>query len=346
MTKYDKKIVTINDVAREAGVSISTVSRVLNNNYPVKQETRENIERAIEKLQYNPNTIARGLAMKKTLVIGIVVPGLTNLFFPMTVEAIDSVIKKKNYSISLNNSSGNPELERGLINKMISMQVDGIISIDPAAENLDNGFYESISTKLPVIIVNANSNRENLNFISYNEEIGTLEGFEYLVSLGHKRIAFLRGESSFSYDVKEKVYSNIIDKYGLSYNRIIKIEHGNTINSIEEAKNAVYDLLKSKEKPSSIFACNELMAVGVLDACNDIGIGVPKDLSIIGFDNTLISKISYPKLTTIDLGMNNIGTRAAQEILRLIDNGKTGRTKVVMETKLIIRDSCSSCNES
>ncbi|MDF2672751.1 MAG: lacI [Clostridiales bacterium] len=343
MERNDRTI-TINEVAEEAGVSITTVSRVLNNNYPVKRETRERVEKAVEKLRYTPNVIARGLIMKKTSVIGVVVPGLTNLFFPTIVEAIDNVTKLKGYTISLNNTSGDPKLERELINKIISMQVDGIIVIDPAAENLDNKFYDNASLRLPIIVVNANSSRANLNYISYNEEIGTTEAFEYLVGLGHKRIIFLRGESSFSYDIKEKVYLSIIEKHKLNYKKIVKVKHGNTIEGAAEADARIKELFQAKDNATAVFACNDVMAVGVMGAYSDLGLKVPQDISVIGSDNILLSKISYPKLTTIDLKMDLVGKKAAEEMLNMIENKLDYRIKVVLKTSLIIRDSCFQVN--
>lgn len=340
MEKNEKTSATINEVAEEAGVSITTVSRVLNNNYPVKKETRERVERAVEKLHYKPNIIARGLIMKKTSVIGVVVPGLTNLFFPTIVEAIDNVTKLRGYAISLNNTSGDAELERELVNKIISMQVDGIIAIDPAPENLDNKFYDNVSFQLPVIIVNGNSSRDNLNYISYNEEIGATEAFEYLIGLGHRKIVFLRGERSFSYDIKEKVYLNIIEKYKLDYKKIIKIKHGNTIEGAEEAGERIRELFQTNETPTAVFACNDVMAVGVMGACSDMGLKVPQEISVIGSDNTLLSKISYPKLTTIDLKMDVVGKKAAEEMLNMIENKIDYRIKVVLNTSLVTRDSC------
>lgn len=340
MERNDKGAARIIEVAKEAGVSITTVSRVLNNNYPVKQETRERVDRAVEKLHYKPNIIARGLILKKTSVIGVVVPGLTNLFFPTIVEAIDNVIKKKGYTISLNNTSGDGKLERELVNKIISMQADGIIVIDPAAENLDNKFYDDVSLQLPTVIVNANSSRANLNYVSYNEEIGAAEAFEHLISLGHRKIAFLRGERSFSYDIKERIYLNIIEEYRLEYKKIIKIKHGNTIEGAAEADEKIKELFQANERPTAVFACNDVMAVGVMGACGDLGLKVPLDLSVIGSDNTLLSKISYPKLTTIDLKMDAVGKKAAEEMLNMIENKIEYRIKVVLNTSLIIRDSC------
>lgn len=283
--------------------------------------------------------------MKKTSVIGVVVPSLTNLFFPTIVEAIDKVIHSNGYTLSLNSTSGDAELERDLVNKIMSMQVDGIIVIDPAVENLDIRFYKEVAEQLPVIIVNANSPRQNLNYVSYNEEIGTTEAFEYLIKLGHQRIAFLRGESSFSYDLKENIYLDIADKNELDYEHVIRIKHGNSIEGAEESKEEVMKLINSKERPTAIFACNDLMAVGVMSACNDLGLKIPEDMSIIGFDNTLLSKISHPKLTTVDLKMEEVGRKAAEKMLDVIDNKESRRVKVVLNTSLIVRDSCAAVTD-
>jgi LacI family transcriptional regulator len=339
VVRYERESITINDVAKEADVSITTVSRVFNNNYPVKKETKERVEKAIQKLNYKPNTMARGLIMKRTSVIGVIVPGLTNLFFPTIVEAIENVTKNKGYTISLSNTSGNAEVERSLVNKMVSMQVDGIIAIDPAVENIDNGFYREVSRKLPVIIVNANSSKTKLNHVSYNEEIGTREAFEYLKSLGHSKIAFLRGEKSFSYDLKEKIYNEMIGRD--DYKMIIRVRSGNTIDGIAEVETRIQELFKFHERPTAVFACNDLMAVGVLGACNNLGLNVPQDISIIGFDNTLISRISFPKITTVDLRMDEVGKRAAEELLNIIGGNSNKKIKVVLNTALVIRESCS-----
>lgn len=344
MEKNSRNAVTINDVARISGVSITTVSRVLNNNYPVKKETRERVERAVKELKYIPNVIARGLIMKRTLVIGVIVPGLTNLFFPTIVEAIDSITREKKYTISLNNTAGDSRLERELINKVLAMQVDGIIVIDPAEENLDNGFYDGISMQVPLIVVNASSKRDNLHYISYNEEIGTLKALDYFYELGHRKIAFLRGGQSFSYDIKEKLYSNFLSSHGLEYKKIIKIEHGNSIETPEEAKCRVKEVLQASNMPTAILACNDLMAVGVIAACNDMGIEVPTKISIIGSDNTLIASITYPKLTTIDLKMGEVGRLAAERILEFIDNKDIYKIKDTIDTGLVVRDSCSKIN--
>lgn len=330
---------TINDVAKEAGVSISTVSRVLNNNYPVKEETRIKIEKAIEKLNYKPNMLARSLITKKTSTIGVIVPGITNLFFPTIVESIEDYSKDQGYSIVLCNTRGEALKEKEIIENLMSKGVDGIIIIDPTIDNLKNKYLEDVSMKLPIIIINGSPEGIKGNFICYDEKVGTLEAFQYLLKLGHKEIAFIRGSKSYSYDIKEKIYTDIIEKNNLNYKEILDVGKGNSIEVVENTQKKVEELLLKKNKPTAIFACNDLMALGSVNACNKLNLNVPYDISIIGFDNTLISNITHPKLTTVDLNMEEIGNIAALKLLEIIED-KNKSIKYTMETKLIVRESC------
>lgn len=337
--------VTINDVAREAGVSITTVSRVLNNNYPVKKETRLKIEEAIEKLNYKPNVMARSLITKKTSMIGVVVPGITNIFFPTIVEAIEKNIKHMGYNISLSNTTGDALAERDIIENIISRQVDGIIIIDPRRENIESGYYEDIAKELPVVIINGYPYGKKCNFVCYDEEIGSREAFEYLISLGHKKIAFVRGHKSYSYDIKEKVYLETIAKNNLVYKEIIDVGMGNSIEVVENTQRFMEDMLRKGHKPTAIFACNDLMAVGAMNACSGLNIKVPKDISIIGCDNTMIANISSPRLCSVDLDMNGIGKKAAEVMLKLVESEGADGKHINIKTKLVIRESCSKITD-
>jgi LacI family transcriptional regulator len=331
---------TINDVAREAGVSITTVSRVLNNNYPVKQETRQKIENAIEKLRYEPNAMARSLITKKTAMIGVVVPGITNLFFPTIVEAIEEYAKTKGYSISLCNTGGDSNAETDVVQKLVSRQVDGLVVIDPTIENLEKEYYEKLSKTVPIILVNGAPSGTKCNFVCYDEEIGASEAFKYLLKLGHKKIAFVRGHKSFSYDIKEKMYLDMIKDKGLTYKKVLNVGKGNKIEVVESTESQVEKLLLQEERPTAVFACNDLMAVGVINACRKSGVNVPEDMSVIGFDNTLLAEVTHPKLTSVDQNMKQIGHRAALELLDIIENGSQGRKTITLDTKLIVRESC------
>lgn len=334
--------VTINDVAKEAGVSITTVSRVLNNNYPVKEETRIKIEKAIEKLNYKPNAAARSLITKKTSIIGVIVPGITNLFFPTIVEAVEDIAKANGYSISLGNTGGDPKEEVKLIEDLKSRQVDGIIAIDPSIDNLQKGYYDKLSKLVPLIIVSGAPSGERCSFVCYDEEVGTIEAFNYLLELGHEKIAFIRGHKSFSYDIKEKIYRSILKNKGLSYIKVLNVGRGNSIEVVEKTENEMKELLLSESRPTAVFACNDLMAIGAMNACNKLNLKVPEDLSVLGFDNTLFSNLAHPKLTTVDLNMQEIGHRAALELIDILENSSQSRKKIILDTKLIIRESCTA----
>lgn len=337
--------ITINDVAREAGVSITTVSRVLNNNYPVKEETRIKIEKAIQKLNYKPNTMARSLITKRSSMIGVIVPGITNLFFPTIVEAIDDYMKNKGYSIALSNTESEVQKEQKLVEELVGRQVDGIIVIDPAMENLNKGYYDKLSKSVPVIIVNGSAEGYKGSFVCYDEEVGTHEAFDYLLDNNHKKIAFIRGHKSFSYDIKEKIYKDIVHSNELGYEKIINVGRGNSIEVVERTEESIEEVLLEKDRPTAVFACNDLMAVGVINACRKLGIRVPEDLSVVGFDNTMLSQITHPKLTTVDLNMKEIGHKAALELVDIIENGIKSRKKVIIDTSLVVRESVAAAKD-
>lgn len=334
--------ITIHDIAKITGFSATTISRVLNNNYPVKKETREIIEKIIEEFGYKPNEIARSLIRKSTSNIGVVVPGITNLFFPTIVEEINRALVDEGFIISLFTTDGNSLNEENVINNIISRNMDGIILLDPSVENLDNGLLEKVSRHTPTIIINGMTSRNDLNFISYNEETGTKEAFNYLLSLGHKNILFIRGDKSLSYDLKERVYRNFINEKNLNYLKIISVGRGNTSDVAYETQNILRKFFQDDENnATAIFACNDFMAVGALNACNNLNIKVPDEISIIGFDNTIISSISNPALTSVDLNMKYIGQKAAKQIMYMIKNKQLVAEKICFETKLIYKESCS-----
>lgn len=335
-----KKLATINDVAKESGVSITTVSRVLNNNYPVKQETKDRVEKAIKKLNFRPNQMARSLINKKTFVIGIVVPGLTNMFFPTIVERIERHIKTEGYSVNLCNTGGDYKEEKSLVYKLLDRQVDGIIVIDPAEENLKSRFYKKVSGRIPLIIVKSLSEDYGCNVVCYDEEVGFREAFNYFIEHKHKKIAFIRGLKSISFDVREKLYRQLLKENSFKYENIIKVSEGNSLEVIDAVEKEILRVLKGENPPTAIFACNDLMVVGIINCCRKLGIKIPEKLCVIGCDNTIITEVAYPRFPSIDLHMEEVGHQAAHEILDLIKNGTNGtniKKRVVLDTKLVIR---------
>lgn len=336
--------VTIEDVAREANVSITTVSRVINNNYPVSRDTRDRVEQAIDKLNFRPNILARSLIVKRTNIIGIVVPSVTNMFFTMVVEGIERTCRDMGYTVLLSHSEGDSNREMECVRNLLSMQVDGIIIADPVTDNMENGQYKDMIKHNPIVFVNGYNQEMDMNYVLNDEREGTEKALEYLIGLGHRSISLIRGAKSYSYDIKEQVYRRIMAEHKLNANdnMIINIGNGNSVETVDNTSDIVFSILKKDNRPTAFFTCNDLMAVGVLNACSRAGMAVPKDISIIGFDNIIISQLSQPKLTTVDQNMFELGRQAAQMVIDIINNGVKTGNRQILKTELLIRNSCSS----
>ena len=338
--------VNINDVAKEANVSASTVSRVINNNYPVKKETRERVEEAIEKLNFTPNMLARSLINQNTKTIGVLTPSINNLFFPTVIKAIENVLRINGYSIFLCDTDDQASEEVAYIKSLMGRQVDGIIVIDPKTENMKNGFYENISIDLPLVCINGYNKNINCSFVLNDEVSGAKQAMQYLIDLGHKNIIFVRGEKSYSYDLKEEVYKEMLTKNMIIENKeIINIGEGNSNETVENTMNIICKNFKNIKLPIAVFACNDLMAFGVMNACKKMGYQVPTEVSVIGFDNIAISNLVEPKLTTVDQNMYSLGENASKMLLDIIENNNQKLQRIRLSTKLIIRDSCAKIIE-
>ena len=329
---------TIVDVAKEAGVSSATVSRVMNGNYPVKEETRKKVQRAIEKLNYIPNMQARELTKKQSATIGVIVPSINNMFFPEVVNGIEKQLKEYDYSFILSCTTGDSNEEKRCINNFLSRNVAGIIVIDPNTENIEDKFYDKISSSVPVVFVNGYGNVKNVSSVSNDEAEGALMAFDYLIENGRKNILFVRGVGSYSYDIKEKVYidkMNSIDAF--DEDNIVNIGSGNGADTVDNTERILKEVL-SIRKADAVFCCNDLMAYGTLNACTSLNIIVKEDVSIIGFDNIYLSRFISPKLTTIDQNMDLLGINAAMLIVEKINCDNQYSKKVLLNNKMVVRE--------
>jgi len=333
--------VNIKDVAKEANVSMSTVSRVINNNYPVKEETRKRVEEAIEKLKFSPNVLARALINQNTKTIGVLVPRIDNLFFPTVIKAIETLLKNQGYSIYLCDTGDKADEEVEYVKSLIARQVDGIICVDPKTENIKSGFYESVGESLPLVCINGYNKDIKCNFVLNDQESGTRQAINYLIELGHKNIIFVKGRKSYSYDLKKDVYIEILKQNNLLKNKhIVDVGQGNSYETVYVTMDIMMHELKDISSPTAVFACNDLMALGVLNACKRLNYDVPKDVSIIGFDNIVISSLVEPQITTVDQNMYRLGENAAKMLLDVIKNNNQQTSIIKLNTQLIIRESC------
>lgn len=329
---------TISEVAKKANTSVATVSRVMNGNYPVKEETKQRVLKAIEELNYIPNIQARELTQKKSTTIGVIVPSLTNLFFPTVIYGIESELKKHSFSIILMTTSNNQKEEEKCVMKLLSRNVAGIIVVDPNTSNIKNKLYDKLSKKIPFVFINGSSNVKNVSSVSNDESIGCELALNYLLDNNHRDILFIRGENSYSYDIKEKVYKDMMMKINnFHHENIINIGEGNSLETVDSTTSILLKTLP-KLNVTAIFACNDLMGVGAINACKKLNLDVPKDLSIIGYDNIQLCSLIEPKLTTMDQNMYLLGTNAANLIKDKIDCNNDYSKRIILNNSLVERD--------
>lgn len=329
---------TIADVAKKANVSVATVSRVMNGNYPVKEETKKRVLEVIEELKYIPNMQARELTRQKSSTIGVVVPSINNMFFPEVISGIQNILKLNSQSLVLVCSENDKKEEQTCINNLLSRNVSGIIVIDPNTENIKSKFYNNISKQTPIVFVNGHSVSANISSVSNDEAMGASIALNHLLKCNHKDILFVRGKDSYSYDIKEKAYKETMTALNnFKPENIINIGNGNSSETVDNTLNIFIDVLKTSSA-TAVFACNDLMAVGVLNACKKLNLEIPAKLSIIGFDNIDLSKFIEPKLTTIDQNMFLLGTNAATLLLEKIDSNNSLSKRIILINSLVERD--------
>ncbi len=334
---------TIQDIAREAGVSTATVSRVLNNK-TVRADSQTRVDTAIKKLHYVPDAIARSLMGKRSKAIGVLITSMTNSYYMEITEVIEKRFREQGSRLFICSTDGNSRAEDEYLQDLVSRRVDGIIVIDPSMENYENRVFQKIAARLPLVLLHSWTEFSGINSVFIDQTHGMMQVMQYLWESGHRRIAFVRGSSaSHSYDIKENCWKDFLSardvKIDLEW--LVSLQEGNTEEAIPFAREACLGLLDydPELRPTAIFACNDLMALGVFAAAHDLGIAVPENLSIIGHDNTVLAFNSYPPMTTVDLKMRSLGNAAADLLLHAMDPKDPEPRRVMIDPELIVRNS-------
>jgi LacI family transcriptional regulator len=338
--KIMEKLPTIKDVANIANVSISTVSRVINNKSIISENTRKKILKVIKEINYEPNYIARSLSKNKTNTIGIILEDIINPFFSEIAKGIEKTLQKNSYIMLLTDSEFDAENELQITKTLLRNRVDGII-IAPI-NNQSESLKLLQKMNIPFFAINCRAMVENFNWISSNNLKGGYIATQYLIKLGHKRIMYIRGAD----DQPSK------DKY-LGFKKAVlenKLNFADQIILNEKAKNEkdgrkiMKKFLEKRnpgEIPTAIFATNDDVALGVLEVLAIKNIKVPEDISLIGYDDIKISGYNNISLTTIRQEKFKMGYIAAQELLSKIEfNEKDIVKNFLLEPRLIIRKSC------
>ncbi len=329
---------TIYDVAKEAGVSVATVSAVVNNSSYVSVELRQRVETAIAALHYNPNLIARSLAQKKSLTFGMLIPDITNPFYPEVVRGAEDRAKQAGYTLLLGNSDNRREKEEIYLNLFLSKRVDGILLMK-GSEELDSSFVAKLhATNAPVVLVGRRYRLLQTDCVVADDVGGANMAVRHLIRLGHRRIGIITGFSNVS-TTEERLegYRRALSTGKIEFDPALVVEGD---YGAEPGFRAGLRLLG--HRPTAVFVTNYLMTVGFMRALEEQDKSCPEDVAVVSYDDFLWSRFFRPRLTTVEQPKYELGVIATELLLSRL-NGKHKRNKlVVLPNKLQIRESCGS----
>ncbi|AOZ92912.1 LacI family DNA-binding transcriptional regulator [Paenibacillus crassostreae] len=308
---------SIKDVAKRAGVSVTSVSRVLNSEKYISQRILEKVNQAIEELNYSPSQIARSLKKQKTSTIGIIVPDLTNYFCSTILSSIEESASEYGYNLIVCNIAENLEKELKYLHAVQEMRVDGIIIMHQKVNQRILSFIESAS--MPILFSCVRSPLPGRFSVLINDYQAALDATEYLIGLGHRRIAFLGGDlgdvtAGYS---RYQGYLDALHKSGIPLNHDF-IKFGNY--KLESGRVMMQEILEQGECPTVVFAASDDMAVGAMNCILDYGLSVPEDISVMGFDDSLIAKAVRPMLTTMQQPVRELGRISLEYLHTLIED--------------------------
>lgn len=338
--------ITIADVAQKAGVSKSTVSRIINGNFSQNtEETIQKVLKVIEELDYRPNALAKGLKSMKTNVIGIVLSNLQNPFWTKVLEGVEDTCRGLGYSLMICNSNEDAEVEKEHIRAFQMRQVDGIL-INPTIKNMN--LYDQLKkSEFPFISINRKITGQDFDMVVVDNVMGGKLAVEHLLALGKRKIAIILYPPEGISPRMERLsgYKEALNNYGINIDQdliqIVKEESGSV-------HGAVKALLLGPTKPDAIFSTNNMMTLEIMEGIKELGLKIPDDVSLVGYDETVWSKHLNPPLTTVNQPSYKMGQLAAEKLIRLIESDESIHFEmkaVSLEPNLIVRESCGSNKE-
>ncbi len=327
---------SIKEVAREAGVSIATVSHVINNTRFVSDKVRARVVKAIEQCRYYPNAHARGLASGRTKIIGLVISDIANPFFPDLVKAIEEAAFERGFETLLSNTNYETERASKYVRRLIERNVAGVavMTSEMSKELID----ELARREVPVVFLDVGKTGKQMSNLQVDYEAGIEQAILHLVALGHRRIAFISGRI----DIRSS--RRRLEAFQRAMKQLFPeipelIFYGNF--KIEGGRRAAHEILMTQADnlPTAVVAANDLTAIGAINEFESAGLKVPADISVIGFDDIDFAALTKPALTTVSLPRNELGRRAVEMLFNALDNPREEGTEIKIPTNLIIRQS-------
>jgi LacI family transcriptional regulator len=326
-------LANIKDVAKYCGVSAMTVSRALNNSSEISTATKEKVLKACKELGYKPNFAAKSLITKKTKMIGLIIPDITNQHYANISKEISSSIESFGYSVVLCNSDRKKNNEKGYLDFLTEGRVDGIIMLPVRPQKED---YEKVIKQMPIVMVDNYAEGLDVNFVGSDNYMGGTMLAEHLIIQGYKKIgAILGGEKSTASNERFRAYKDVLRNNNIELDMDIVMYSNATF---EEGFRLGEKLIN--KGIDSIFAINDTVALGVIKYCYLNGITIPKELGITGYDNIEHSSLLPIPLTTVDQNVKSVGEKTVELLMNLINGNDVKSKFIVLDPKLIVRKSC------
>jgi LacI family transcriptional regulator len=328
---------TIREVAREAGVSIATVSHALSGKRPVSSRTRKKIDRTVERLGYRPNAIAAAMTTGRTQTLGIVMPDLANPFFGELLGALEHTAAARGYSVVACSSELDPELEARAIRTLRDRRVDALLYL-AGCEQPNPAFAELAETDMQIVCLD-----EELPHLPASSSVLTVENgvggalaARHLLELGHRELGALGGPAGLP-TVRARVdgFLGAASDGGVTAPRV---RHA-AAYTVEAGRAAALDLLTSEPTVTALFCANDLIALGAYAAARELGRRIPHDLSVIGFDDSFVASVVTPTLTTVRQPLARLGKEAAEAAIDLVEGIRTTPVRVTLPVELVVRES-------
>lgn len=334
--------VTIKDVAKVANVAPSTVSRVIANSPRISEKTKERVREVMDQLGYHPNFIARSLASQSTRAIGLVMPSSTdvvfqNPFFPTVLSGLSEGAHSKQYALHMTTGKTEDEIFDGVVAMVQGGRVDGVILLYSKVEDRVIAYLRERDFPF-VVIGKPFKDDENISYVDNDNFKAGKEVTEHLIQLGHDKIGFIGGNLDLVVTVERLLgYEKALRNSGIS---LIDEYIVNDEFLRESGQDAVKVLLSLEKPPTAMVVADDLMALGVLNKLDELGISVPDDISIVSFNNVLIAEMARPPLTSVDINIFDLGYQATKSLIQKIENPGEPIKRIIVPFKIVPRFSC------
>ncbi|NOU92222.1 substrate-binding domain-containing protein [Paenibacillus sp. LMG 31456] len=326
---------TIYDIADAAGVSIATVSKVINGTGRISDKTRKHVVAVMDRLQYKPSMVASALTGKSTYTIGLTIPDLANPYFAEIARAVEDRGHEHGFNLFICSTDNDPEKEDRYFSLLTQKRVDGIIVATRTSKELF--LKQLVQKKVPIVLIAGEMPALALDTVMVDDYLGGYQAGSHLVDLGHRRIAILAEDlNHISNQERIRGCVQAMRDEGAAINDNLIQVGGFTLDSGRAAATA---LLNGSEPPTALFACNDLLAIASIQAAREQGLKVPDQLSVVGFDNTILATMIDPPLTTVAQPIQEIGRQAVDLLIQEIRNEKSIKQRAVLLPELIIRQS-------